>query len=467
MLLFSVTENLSSTQEYNLEPALRIASQVSKGEQMLQPKLKKIVSVLRDAQTIAGIVDRFDIDTVYERLNERRSEPNRVEIVTNQILEDVAFNQDGLVQEMIINTAHGTETLLEDFVDIVDKTMSVIPALPKTADEIRQMLAREKHRPDRVDRVVAELLKHHYDGIRTTKIDRLTADANTVMSVLDLPFSMKVVVLDLLEKSGPDQDRVDKVVLYLQDQAATNSNISDILPVNNDAFKNDPLFKDMHLIAKVIPDADPNEIYAFLEAHHDRKDRIKIVIEEFLRFEPSTQPTLQKRTSISEFMLNFEEPCIEKGGIAKMPSTITEEVDNLREIFPDCDPHYLFEELEKLANDQDRVKTVAMALFENNKYPTHKDALKRKEKEEMESKLANLRFDIDDFCKRFPDPKSTFEQHKTSAHSENYKEHVVAQILNDFKEIKTGFLHHILRANNYRYTNAYAVLKSRVDSLKG
>ena len=462
-----MAENISSTQEYDLEPTLKTASQTAEGEQMSQPKLKKIVSVLRDAQTIAGIVDRFDIDTIYEKLNEKRNEANRVEIVTNQILEDVAFHQDGLVQEMIINTTHGAETLLEDFVNIVDRTMSVIPALPKTADEIRQMLAREKHRPDRVDRVIAELLKQHYDGIRTAMLDRLRADANTVMSVLDLPFSMKVGVFDLLEKAGPDQDRVDKVVLYLQDQAATNSIRPDILPVNDDAFKNDPLYKDMHLISRVIPDADPNEIYAFLEAHHDQKDRIKIVIEEFLKIEPSTHPTLQKHTSIAEYMLNFKEPVIENGGNVKMPSTITEEVDNIREIFPDCDPHYLYEELEKLANNQDRVKAVAMALFENNKYPTQKDAIKRKEKEEMAMKLANLNFDMEDFLKRFPDPKTTFEHSKTGGPSENYKAHVVAQILNDFKKIKTGFLFHVLRKHNFRYAPAFEDLDVQVYALKG
>ena len=51
------------------------------------------------------------------------------------------------------------------------------------------------------------------------------------------------------------------------------------------------------------------------------------------------------------------------------------------QLFPDCDPNFLFEKLEKMSNTKNRTDVLAGELFENKNYPKLKDVKAKEDKE--------------------------------------------------------------------------------------
>ena len=58
-------------------------------------------------------------------------------------------------------------------------------------------------------------------------------------------------------------------------------------------LNNDPIYRDMQVVARMFPGRDKNEIYAYLEAHYDRPNRIDIVTDELLRLQEQSQEDKQ------------------------------------------------------------------------------------------------------------------------------------------------------------------------------
>ncbi|XP_069117646.1 uncharacterized protein [Argopecten irradians] len=453
---------VNGTQEYKLEgevektdeaaedPARTDAGNVTNDVPVV-PALTKIPSVLKDAELIAGIVGGVDVDVIYNRLKENRGNPNRVDLVTNEILEEAgqALSSSSTQQQL----GPTPSSFMEDFVSVIDKCMANMATLPMSADEIHRLLLSEGDRVDRVDRVVSQLLTKHYSSLLTTRQD-FASDIQKVTEVL--PGANPNEVFRLLQERENQADRVNLVINYLKGRTVTRLARSETLP-DDPALYRDPLYRDMRIVAKVLPDVNPDEIYAYLEAHNYQKNRIQLVIEELMRIVPtSSTPSFGSSTNSS-----LEDTVPTVGRIAY---NIGDEVDELKEVFPDCDPAYLYNELEKRQEDKDRVKNLAWAMFENKDYPKYLDVMKKKQKETMKERIENMTFDLREFMTKFPDPCVTFGD-STKLMGESYRHHVQAQIRNDFRELKTGFLLHIMVQNKFHYTASKDKIQTWIKDL--
>lgn len=162
----NVYVSITVKQNKSLKSHKTVSEFETKVEDLPKPKLdKSIQSVMEDVNFIKSIFVDIDIEKVYQKLNELRKQPNRVDIVTNEILEnmDKFKKQEKKIQVVKEGSA---ASVIEDFVKVIDKVMANISSLPISAEEIRALLQGESGHSDRVDRVVAKLLKLHYKGLK-------------------------------------------------------------------------------------------------------------------------------------------------------------------------------------------------------------------------------------------------------------------------------------------------------------
>ena len=174
--------------------------------------LKKISSLVRDAEIISKIVPDRDFNDIYNTLLDHRDSDNRLDIATAQLLE---------------KTPPSEQTVI---IDLFEEVQIVMSAVPK-------------------------------------------ADANIVYTLLEgLPPStkrVKRVIHHLNPALAGDESPTPKPALKKKESS-----------IEDPHLKNDPIFRDMRTIARIFPETDRNEIYALLEANHDKGNRLQAVIEE-------------------------------------------------------------------------------------------------------------------------------------------------------------------------------------------
>ncbi|OPL20802.1 hypothetical protein AM593_01335, partial [Mytilus galloprovincialis] len=371
-------ESLEGTEEYNADSIFsqetQAYSQDVGGLDEVQaynetdeplPKMTKLKSVMVDANFIADILSDVDVSEIYDKLKDIRSNENRIEVVTNQLLE-----RRSKVKAPSKPSMTGAN-LMKDFVKIIDSATKNMPALPVSAEDIEELLVASQNRKDRVDHVFSQILNLHFlkrkgngDVIQDMKI--------VIVQCPSIPFEE---ISKMMLQKKTHTDRTQQVLDYFVPKRTDLQKSDSVVSVS--ALANDLLYKDTRIIAKVMPDIDRNEIYAYLEAHHDEKNRIQVVIEELMKMKQGGE-SLVSLDVTTDGLITSPKP-------SKGIFNIQDEVDELRQIFPDCDPNYLYDELEKKADDKERMKTVAMAMFEDKKYP------KLKEREEQENKISTLR----------------------------------------------------------------------------
>ncbi|KAL5009343.1 hypothetical protein ScPMuIL_014924 [Solemya velum] len=328
------TENYSIGQQGQTEISSTSSGTTGSNHDEVGVSVRKIVSVQRDAAIIASVVGGVDVDEAYEKLKSHRSNPNRVDLVTNEILES----------------------------------------------------------------------------------DQVTVG-----------------------KPG-------------------NLEKEDSLPTDL-AFRNNPLYRDMHIVSKVLPDKDPNEIYAFLEAHHDKSNRILIVIQELTKtdsLEYENIPKTEKNKSDNEN---------KSKGTNGQRSSFEDDIDQLKDIFPDCDPNYLYTKLEEQQQAPGRVATIAANLFEHKNYPKLKPNIETNEGMRRQQHYANLRFDIVDFLHKFPNPKMEF-QSEIKSMSGLYKEHCLIQLKNEFPNLKDGYIKKVFEGHNHHFTPTLSEIQQEIPHLR-
>lgn len=323
------TENYSLGQE---EPGTSSRDEpVGNNDNTAKMSMSNIVSVQRDAAIIASVVEGVDFDDVYEKLKSHRANPNRVDLVTNQILES-------------------------------DHQATV-------------------------------------------------------------------------EKPG----RIQK---------------EDSLPTDP-AFRNDPLYKDMHVISKVLPDKDPNEIYAFLEAHHEKPNRILLVIKE-----------LTKTDSLESQSIPMTEEDESWHGTNGQKLAIEDEINELKDIFPDCDPNYLYNKLEEHQQAPGRVATIAAKMFDLKNYPKLEKDIETDEAARIRQNCRNFQFEIFDFLQKFPNAKEVFQSEMKSM-SSLYKEHSLIHLKNEFPSLKDGYLKEVFMHHNHHLTPTLKEIQEEIPHLRG
>ena len=397
-------------------------------------RLTKIPSLQRDAEAICDVIPHAKLSAVYKKLEQNRNSTNRMDIVFTDILDGSEdFNQSSTVETDLPNCSRRDSNTVTESVNT-------------NAKESEKDLVTDNAEGD------STVFRHS---------DRSIFDE--VSQVMEaVPESNPNEVYSLLETLEAEDSRVDQVIKQLNGRKIETEKCSlkkDESFPDDPALRNDPVFCDMRIISKMFPDKDRNEIYAYVEAHHDKLDRVQRVIEELLKSGSGSQ----------DQSLTHDEP---ESNMTSPPHTmhrafrLQDEVDNLREIFPDCDPNYIFEELEKRSDDQERVKNIASHMFEKRDYPKLKDVLAKQTKLALKNHLNRLKFNMNIFLSKFNDPLTTFYDCRKSM-TQNYKDHCLNQLKNDFPRLKDGYIKSVLESNNFHYTPARKELQKQQALLLG
>ena len=427
-----------TTEPDNEEEQNNDVTSISIGEEDV-PKMNKLKSVMEDAKFIGDILNNIDVSDIYDKLKAIRQNADRIEIVTNQLLEN--NTKQKTVEKSTSNV------FMQDFVRIIDLTTTNMSALPVSAEEIQDLLNSAQTRPNRVDHVFSQILGLYC--LKRQGHGDLVKDMKTVLVQCPWVSFDEVSKMMIKKKTSPDRTKqiLDLFLPKANDLQRTDSALS------NTSLANDELYKDTRIIAKVMPEIDRNEIYAYLEAHHHEKNRIHIVIEELMKIKSNGE-------SLSSFDVTTDE-AIPSHKPSKGIFNIQDEVDELRQIFPDCDPNYLFEQLEQKADDKERMKTVAMAMFENKNYLKLKEREEREKKISTRNRIKNLKFDMEEFIQKFPEPVTFFENDERKM-NENYLKHVEIQIRNDFPQLKGKYIKKILDKHKSHYSTTRKEIQADV-----
>ncbi|XP_064624120.1 uncharacterized protein LOC135485687 [Lineus longissimus] len=444
--------------------------------------LAKIASLQRDAQNIANILGGSNVDVIYEKLNERRKEDNRVEAVMNDILEGNIVVEDrsgneGSAIEGVLNTV-GT-SVGEEEVDILADTEVILKKL-QTEHGIEDVDPNEvfglveasaefvNGRTNRINRVISGILSGRQTDNRTVHDIKNNDDEDLFLHDVDqlvkkFPNVDQFQIYTLLDAHRGENDRVDVVQNELTNGRAPveNSGVKEVAAA--EVVNQDPLYDDMIRVARLFPHKDRNEIYAYLEAHHEEADRVQVVTEEFLRMSqegedvevmrgeepaPASRPPSATAASESRDTLDI---------------SLEEQVQNLSAIFPDCDPNYLYEQLEVLKNDPERVKNLASTLFDRRTYPKKKDVLEEQRKHEDRLKVCGMlsTFRLNEFLELFPDPVAVFCSEEKSV-SESYKKHVYVHLMNTFPYLREEHIKTTMEKHTGHLTTTLKELEEEV-----
>lgn len=94
----------------------------------------------------------------------------------------------------------------------------------------------------------------------------------------------------------------------------------------------------------------------------------------------------------SSFYLNTTEIAFDTSASLE---DLQSEIDSLQEIFPDCDPNYIYHRLEGAKHRKDRVKMIAEDMFERKDYPRLKDLVEKQTKQSHKQRLQRLDFTVE------------------------------------------------------------------------
>lgn len=375
--------------------------------------LQKVVSVQKDAEFIVGIIPGFNIDKVYEHILRHRKMNNRVDFVTNEIMEN---NEKGNSEVGSSDSSNSNDD------KIFEEVAEVLLVRPEAdPNKVFDLLEKLYENENRVEKVLAQL----------TQSDDLPSGHNSGLSSHSLEIS---------------SDSEKSVIAAGKD------------PFSNPAFRSNPLYKDLKTLRKVLPETDPNEIYAFLEAHYDKPNRVQVVIDELTKSDSQESLPIQALDAFDD---------MDRG---KAPLTATDKFQadfkELQEIFRDCDPNFLYEKLDTFSEDKDRVQKIAAELFEHKNYPKLKDVKEKEKKEELKNKITKMEFDMTSFLKKFPTPMEYFSD-ASRAVSQNYKDHAIIYMKNTYPFLKDGYIKKVLEGQSYHLAPAIKQVDQELPIIMG
>ncbi|CAG2240473.1 PPP1R7 [Mytilus edulis] len=184
------------------------------------PKMTKLKSVMKDANFIADILRDVDVSEIYDKLKDIRSNENRIEVVTNQLLER---------QSKIKAPAKPSMTganLMKDFVKIIDSATKNMPALPVSAEDIEELLDASQNRKDRVDHVFSQILNLHF--LKRKGHDDVIKDMKTVIvQCPGIPFNeISKMMLERKKETDRTQQLLDYFIPKRTDLHKSDSVVS-------------------------------------------------------------------------------------------------------------------------------------------------------------------------------------------------------------------------------------------------
>ncbi|XP_070182008.1 E3 ubiquitin-protein ligase RNF216-like isoform X2 [Littorina saxatilis] len=404
-------------------------------------QLWKETSLVNDADIIANIIPGSDATKVFETLAKHRGDPDRLNITTVTILESSATASSP--------GGHAGEESRE----------ATGAAEPNVGGETSRQIAEDDKPNNRVTEDVKKVMHKVQDNPQKESDDIFS---QAVKLTSEFPHVDPSSIYELLEKHAGNEDCRRLVRITLLAEPASSADVSAADPTtpkpvnaregsisNNPLVRDDPVFRDMRVVSKMFPEKDENEIYALVEAHYYKPDRVQLVIEELLRGETNSQEEIslshshagELETSKSESGPGTPASSPLKAGIntSREDSFLQDDVRHLRDIFPDCDPNYIFERLEACKNAEDRVNVLATEMFEHKEYPRLKDVVEKQTKAARKHRLHKMKFTLQEFLAKFPDPATTFADEEKEM-KESYKAHVTSQLKHDFPDFKSSYM---------------------------
>ena len=489
------------TEVYNLGEGL-ILEDISDPEDSsdLQPSQQWQQSGENQLHTNLQIVN--NITQMCDKLrNERRMNDRKV--TTNLGLDNAANGDKESVDVLHRNGASqdDIDSIFQDIDKVKAAVFVVQPQALISSDEIFSSLEKHAEDDDRVE-IVRDLILGRLESESNPELrslesskqyfdeeDEVLSDCENVLEVL--PNVDPYEVYKLMNKYRYSKNRALKVIEILNLKTGVTM---------DDDFSGDPLYHDMKTVAGMFPRRDKNEIYAYLEAHYHTPNRVQVVCEELLHQEQgsqslegnalqddSAQPDTNSKGSQSQYKgskitkSNNEESFRSKTGSVKRKKknhklkrfktgsvrvsieALEQDVKLLLTVFPDGDPEHLYDELKKLSLYPDRVQRLSDAMFENGEYPKLKDRLYKEERAERLRKLQCTELNMEDFIEMFPDPENTFVNRRRTDVYDNYKQHCLIQLKNDFPSLKEQSINNIMQSHNYHYLPSYKDLKDLQD----
>ena len=286
-------------------------------------QLWKEMSLLKDADTIAGIVPDADSALVFDILAKHRANPDRLNIATATILDgsssaaDATDKMQGASSLIHMHdaarhvatdensgqgTSHGDNSLYSDVKKVVTRVKAMKPDAEVNATEVYLLLEQHAKEADRIGFVCNALLGNsdpsHQQTSSSNDIFNQAMKLNS-----EFPHINPSEIYELLESLGGQENALQSVREKLQAHPSrtTQRSVSHLTstpkgPISRDdsisndpLVRNDPVFRDMRIISRMFPEKDQNEIYALVEAHYYKKDRVQVVIEELLRVQKNSQ----------------------------------------------------------------------------------------------------------------------------------------------------------------------------------
>lgn len=131
-------------------------------------------------------------------------------------------------------------------------------------------------------------------------------------------------------------------------------------------------------------------------------------------------------------------------------------VDQITQMFPDCDPYYV---VKKIAENGMRIEALIDRMTSTS-YPKLKDRLtKARQDRRRQEFLDPDRFHTEEFLRVFPDPEAYFANTQRAV-SELYRYHAFAQLQNEFPHVEVNFLRTRLEEHNNHYLSAWRAVQA-------
>ena len=435
-------------------------------------------SVKSDATKLSNMFN-VNVDTVCKKLHRFRNVPNRVEFVANILIEEskATDNDSDLSTKSGNDTAYSDFPILKDVAETIRFLSQIHPEKKFDPNAVFTELEKHSNDPSRIvlaanaftRKIVEENEKSA--GKRSSSVKRSKSEfENDKNSKEETDSSLKLnhsPVKRLKQNNGFEDDpKVDVV-----------RSADTVSKEEQELIENDPIYRDTCVIARFYPTHDKNEIYAFLEANHNRPNRIAVVSDELARIQQERDDLIDRRPSDesrdskeedAELSYKKDEVDVVVNNGTESAATnsanglrlreeklkplvlLEKDVEAIRNVVPDCDPMWLYEKLATM-DEKERVQQLSADLFENRSYPRLRDRLQKERANKDRARLLAMELDIEKLLSMLPDPEAHFMD-ENPAVSLSYKTHCEVFVRNRFTMLRESYLNEVCARHNYHYT---------------
>ncbi|KAG1674551.1 hypothetical protein GQR58_015043 [Nymphon striatum] len=209
------------------------------------------------------------------------------------------------------------------------------------------------------------------------------------------------------------------------------------------------LMIDVKEIMRIFPNQDQYEIYAYLEAHFHKENRVQIVVDELLSMMHSSQESSLRNspTDMITGVNSFSDPFDVKHAIQSLSS-----------IFPRADAKALESALEGYERNPERIQSLAADLFQISMLPKLRESLKVKLELLLQKVRAPETFLVSAFLEFFDNPEEYFYDESKPV-SDCYRINAISSLRELFVHFPMERIEEVLKNHRLHYTPALRQLE--------